>query len=119
MSAIGRVVDRPVIGFFAMAYGLAWGIWLLEIALARSAGLSTVDFVAAIEGGEFELVGGSKVPAWLLYLITRIQDFSFSIAGLVMIMLRGSGARRIDGANPCDQSSCRLPGLLAVPGGDG
>ena len=86
MSAISRVVDRPVIGFFALAYGLAWGIWLLEVALARNAGLSTADFVAAIEDGEFELVSGTDAPAWLLYLMTRIQDFSFSIAGLVMIV---------------------------------
>ncbi|MGI9612854.1 MAG: CPBP family intramembrane glutamic endopeptidase [Acidimicrobiales bacterium] len=86
MRAVSRVVDRPVIGFFALAYGLAWGIWLLEVALARNSGLSTADFVAAIEDGQFELVGGSDVPTWLLYLMTRIQDFSFSIAGLVMIV---------------------------------
>lgn len=82
--------DRPIIGFFVIAYGLAWGIWLLTIGLADRAGMETIDFLRAVEDGDFDAVT-SDVPDWLLYLITRVQDFSFTIAGLIMITIT-SGA---------------------------
>ncbi|MGI9595057.1 MAG: CPBP family glutamic-type intramembrane protease [Acidimicrobiales bacterium] len=83
---VGRAPDRPLIGFFAIAYGLAWGIWLIEVSLARATGLSTTDFVAAVEDGDFDTAGQTGATGWLLYLTTRVQDFSFTIAGLAMIV---------------------------------
>lgn len=32
-------LDWAIVAFFAIAYGLAWGIWLLTIPLAASAGM--------------------------------------------------------------------------------
>lgn len=89
MAAQARVksstgIDRALIVFFAIAYALAWGIWLLIAGLADNAGMNTADFGEAIENGNFDLAT-SDVPHWLLYLLTRIQDFSFTIAGLIMI----------------------------------
>ena len=77
-------IDRPLVAFFVLAYALAWGIWVLMIGLADNAGMGTSDFAEAIENGNFDLVN-SDVPSWLLYFITRVQDFSFTIAGLIMI----------------------------------
>jgi membrane protease YdiL (CAAX protease family) len=92
-------MDRPVLAFFAIAYALAWGIWILLAGLADNAGMETAEFGEAIENGDFDSVI-SDVPDWVLYLLTRIQDFSFTIAGLIMIAattgiagLRQLGAR--------------------------
>lgn len=52
--------------------------------LANNAGMDTAAFGETIENGNFDLIA-SDTPNWLLYLLTRIQDFSFTIAGLVMI----------------------------------
>ena len=77
-------LDWAVVAFFAIAYGLAWGIWFLTMPLAARAGMDTLDFLRAIDDGDFGAVT-SDVPNWVLYLMTRVQDFSFTIAGLIMI----------------------------------
>ncbi len=79
--------DLSVAAFFAIAYLLAWGIWAALSWFAGDAGMDAVTFVAAIEDGNFDV--GGDTPGWLLYLLTRILDFSFTIAGLIMIGLTG------------------------------
>lgn len=81
-------VDRPLVAFFGIAFILGWGVWFLLGQLAGAAGMEPVDFVDAIESGRFEVVE-SPVPDWLLYVLTRVLDFSFTIAGLVMIAVTG------------------------------
>lgn len=77
-------VVGSVVAFFVLACVLAWGLWAVLAGLADSAGMETSDFVAQIESGDFDAVGGSA-PGWVLYLLTRGIDFSLTIAGLVMI----------------------------------
>jgi len=77
-------LDRPIIAFFALAYAIAWGLWLIVDRVAQEAGIATDLFLRMIEEQRFEGVEPA-LPGWLLYLISRIQDFSFSIAGVTMI----------------------------------
>lgn len=88
--------DGPLVAFFVIAYGLAWGIWLLEMRLAAAAGMDNGDFLRAVEDGDFAAIT-SGPPSWLLYLITRVQDYSFTIAGVVMISITAGadGWRRL------------------------
>lgn len=69
-------------------------------AIAKSAGLS--DWITLSRMAEAFEFGNAQlpVPGWLVYVITRIQDFAFSIAGVIMIAylygregLRTLGAR--------------------------
>ncbi len=76
--------DGALVAFISIAYGLAWGIWLLTTRLAEGAGMATEDFLRAIEDGQFSAIE-SDTPPLALYLITRVQDFSFTIAGLIVI----------------------------------
>lgn len=73
-----------VIGFFALAALLAWTVWFGLGSVASDTGLTTGDLVGHIEAGRFERVADAG-PGWLLYLATRLMDFSFTIAGLTMI----------------------------------
>ncbi len=70
-----------VVWFFVGAYVLAWGVWGLLWAIA---GENPTDLIGAIEAGQFDQVDAS-LPAWVLYLLTRLIDFSFSIVGVVAI----------------------------------
>lgn len=78
-SAVGSVI-----AFFALACGLAWGLWAVLAGIADSVGMATGDFVGQIESGDFN-VAGNSTPGWILYLLTRGVDFSLTIAGVVMI----------------------------------
>lgn len=79
-------VDWPVVCFFLLAYVLAWGVQWLIIAIAGRSGLDTSVLQNAAENLNFEpLRDKLTVSPWLVYGLTRIQDFAFSIAGLVMI----------------------------------
>lgn len=82
---------RSVVVFFAMAYVLAWSVWFGLGALAGGTGLTTGDLVGHVEAGRFDRVADIG-PGWLLYPLTRIMDFSFTIAGLVMIIITGGRA---------------------------
>ncbi|MGI9611519.1 MAG: CPBP family intramembrane glutamic endopeptidase [Acidimicrobiales bacterium] len=86
-----RGLDWAVVWFFVIAYALAWGIWGLETLLADNVGMATGDFINAIEDGNFDTIT-SGTPSWLLYLMTRVQDFSFTIAGLIMISVTAGAA---------------------------
>jgi len=80
-----RRVDWPLISFFALAYVIAWGTFGIIALIARQAGLDSAQSLMAM--GEAYQFGGVSlgVPYWLVYLLTRLADFSFSIAGVVMI----------------------------------
>jgi len=93
--------DRPaglgsVALFFALAYALAWSVWLALGSLASDAGMATIDLVAEVEAGRFDSVAGAG-PSWMLYGLTRLVDFSFSIVGLVMVAATAgrAGLRRL------------------------
>lgn len=86
MAAINNVRDWPLIIFFALAYVIAWGCVPLLSLLAAGAGVEDwTEFSDMIESWSYEGVEPT-VPKWLLYTITRIQDFSFSLAGVVLIL---------------------------------
>ena len=79
-----RGLDGPLVAFFAIAFALAWGLWLVVAWAADQAGIATNDLLRLVEERRLEGVD-TALPAWLLYGITRVIDFSFSIAGLIMI----------------------------------
>lgn len=90
------MIPRPVVLFFALAYAIAWGLWLVLGWAAGESGVAADDFVRMVEAQRFE---GTEpaLPGWLLYLISRLIDFSFSISGVVVIGLTAgiAGLRRL------------------------
>lgn len=92
-----RRTDWPTMTFFALAYLLAWGMIPLLSAIARQSGVA--DWMTLSQMGEVLEFGtvDLSVPGWVVYLITRVQDFAFSIAGVIMIAyLHGrSGLREL------------------------
>ncbi|HSO70613.1 MAG TPA: CPBP family intramembrane glutamic endopeptidase [Arachnia sp.] len=94
----GRVLDRPLVAFFAIAYALAWGLWLVVAWVAGQSGIGTDHLLRLVEERRLEGVD-TALPGWLLYAITRVIDFSFSIAGLIMIGITAgkAGFRELGG----------------------
>lgn len=92
-----RRLDWPLIAFLGLAYSLAWGMIPLLAAIARQAGLP--DWTALSARAEVLDFAGLALPVsgWVVYLLTRVQDFAFSIAGVIMIVyLHGrSGLREL------------------------
>lgn len=78
-------LDRPTLAFFALAYGLAWGAFgLVALVATQTGGIGAGELFARIE--VLDLAGlDLPIPGIALYAVTRIADFSFSIAGVVMI----------------------------------
>ena len=79
-------IDWPVIAFFAIAYLIAWGLLPVFNAVADSVGVADgITLMGMTEAGELTAVTHQlPVPPWFLYLLTRIQDFAFTIAGLIV-----------------------------------
>ena len=79
--------DWPLASFFALAYAIAWSTFPVMAYFARQAGVAdAVTLMGLAEAMDFESIEGSlPVPSWALYLTTRIADFSFTIAGLVVV----------------------------------
>lgn len=85
ISASERTIDWPVILFFILAYAIAWGAFGIVGLIARQSGLDSAQSLMAM-GEAFQFEGAAlSVPQWLVYLLTRLADFAFSIAGVVMI----------------------------------
>jgi hypothetical protein len=86
-SAVIRTLglDWPVILFFVLSYAVAWGAFAILGLIARQSGIEGAQTLLAMAEsfrfGEFVL----SVPAWLIYLLTRVEDFAFSIAGVASI----------------------------------
>ena len=80
-------LDWPLITFFLLAYLIAWGLIPVLAGIARQSGVD--DWITLSQMAEtlnFTDVT-LAVPGWLVYLITRLQDFAFSIAGVVLIVV--------------------------------
>lgn len=80
-------IDWPIIAFFVLAYVIAWGAFAFIALIARQSGLeSAATLMAMAEAYQFEGANLSA-PGWLLYMVTRMADFAFSIAGVIMIAI--------------------------------
>lgn len=84
---ISRRIDWPLAAFWVLAYAIAWGVFALLGLIARQSGVDGA--LALLQMGEaYDFTGVSlSVPGWMVYLLTRLADFAFSIAGVVMIVL--------------------------------
>jgi len=77
--------DWPVITFFALAYFIGWAPMPILAWIANDAGIeSWITLSQLAESWSFDNQQ-LAVPYWLVYVITRIQDFAFSISGLILI----------------------------------
>jgi membrane protease YdiL (CAAX protease family) len=80
-------IDIPLIIFFLIAYLIGWGLIPVLSYIAQNSGLdhwqSLSQMAEALNFEDVEL----SVAGWVVYLITRFQDFSFSIAGIIMIVV--------------------------------
>lgn len=85
-STSGSRIDWPVVAFFAIAYGIAWALILVFNVIAGASGVEDgLTLMEMTESLDLEPVAGQlTVPGWFLYLLTRVQDFSFTIAGLIV-----------------------------------
>lgn len=85
-SEKGSRIDWPVLAFFALAYLIAWGLILVFNWAASAAGVEDgITLMTMAESLELGAVADQlPVPGWFLYLLTRVQDFAFTIAGLIM-----------------------------------
>jgi membrane protease YdiL (CAAX protease family) len=80
-------LDWPMIAFFAISYLIAWGLMPVLSSIAQKSGLD--DWIVLSQMAESLNFGDTDLaaPGWLIYFITRLQDFSFSIAGVIMIIV--------------------------------
>lgn len=88
-------LDWPLIGFFILAYAIAWGALAILGVIARQSGIDSA--LALLEMGETLQFGGAALsaPRWLVYLLTRLADFAFSISGVIVIAVTaGRGGLR-------------------------
>ena len=78
-------LDWPLIGFFVLAYAIAWGSLAILGVIARQSGIEGA--LALLEMGETLQFGDATLsaPRWLIYLLTRLADFAFSISGVIVI----------------------------------
>lgn len=78
-------LDWAVVSFFLLAYAIAWGAFGIIGLIARQSGVADAQTLLAMaEAYQFENAA-LTVPTWLVYLLTRLADFAFTIAGIVMI----------------------------------
>jgi membrane protease YdiL (CAAX protease family) len=77
--------DWPLVLFFVLAYAIAWGIFGLMGLIAQRSGVDSAQALMRM-GESLQFEGASLiVPEWAAYLLTRLADFAFSIAGVFMI----------------------------------
>jgi uncharacterized protein len=79
-----RRPDLPLILFFVLAYALAWAPIALLAAIAAGRGLpdwQTLHDLA--ENYDFQRAG------WAAYALTRVQDFAFTLSGIVFTVATG------------------------------
>lgn len=90
-TARQSLLPGSVIGFFVLAYAIAWSLWLVLAWAAGQAGVETDAFIRMVESQQFSGVEPA-LPGWLLYVISRVIDFAFSIAGVVVIAFTAGAA---------------------------
>lgn len=84
-SSTTRTVDWPLVLFFVLAYALAWGAFGLIGLIARQSGVDSAQALMAL-GDSFQFEGVNlSVSPWVVYGLTRLADFAFSISGVIMI----------------------------------
>lgn len=77
--------------FLGISFGLAWGVLVIMQVLASRSGLENgLVLFSMSETKQFSGVD-LPLPGWVLYGLTRIADFSFSIAGIVMVLVLEGG----------------------------
>ena len=88
-NAQTRRIDWPLIAFFCLAYGIAWGMIPLLGTIARQSGLPVGQTLPAWQAlsrmGEAWDFGNTDLvaPGWVVYGITRVHDFgSLHISGV-------------------------------------
>ncbi len=87
-----RRIDWPMILFFALAYAIAWGAYGLVALIARQSSVSSAQTLMAM-GDSFHLDNMRlSVSPWMVYLLTRLADFAFSIAGITLIAVTAGRA---------------------------
>lgn len=80
-------LDRELVAFFALAFALAWGVYgILGVIGWASGGVTATELLTRGELLDFEGVD-LVVPGLLVFALTRVADFSFSIAGVVLIWM--------------------------------
>lgn len=90
--------DWSLLAFFALAYLIAWSLVPVLDNIAETSGLTPSALLDAVENGRWvEVASQLTVPTWLVFLLTRIQDFAFTIAGIIVALaFEGrAGLRRI------------------------
>jgi membrane protease YdiL (CAAX protease family) len=87
-----RPLDWPIILFFVLAYAIAWGAFGIVGLIARQSEVADAQTLLAM-GEAFQFEGVTlSVPQWVVYLLTRLADFAFSIAGVVVIAITAGRA---------------------------
>ena len=76
--------DKPMTMFWVLAYAVVWLVLGVFKLLGDQVSVGALDLLAMAENLDFGSIV-PPLPAWLMYLLSRIADFSFSIAGLVTI----------------------------------
>ena len=91
-TASKRRIDQPMILFFVLAYAIAWGTYGLVALIARQSGVDSAQTLMAM--GDSSQFAGTRlsVSPWIVYLLTRLGDFAFSIAGITMITVTAGRA---------------------------
>jgi membrane protease YdiL (CAAX protease family) len=85
-------MDWHLIFFFVLAYAIAWGVFGILGILANQAGVENAQTLLRMgESWQFDGVQVG-VPHWFIYLLTRLADFAFSIAGIFMITITAGQA---------------------------
>jgi len=76
--------DRSMIIFWILAYVIVWAVLGIFRLLGDQVSIGALDLLGMAENHDY----GSVIPPlapWLMYFLSRIADFSFSIAGLLTI----------------------------------
>jgi len=82
-----KPIDWTIIAFFVLAYAIAWGAFGIIALIAQQSDIDSPQTLMTMgETWQFDAVSVSA-PHWVIYLLTRLADFAFSIAGIIMIML--------------------------------
>lgn len=87
---------RDIAAFFAIGFALAWTTWFVLARVADTVGIDTATLVGMVEAGELGDTS-TPLPGWALYGLTRVVEFAFSIAGVVMVAVTTgrAGLRRL------------------------
>ncbi|MBL4571703.1 MAG: CPBP family intramembrane metalloprotease [Gammaproteobacteria bacterium] len=78
-------MDKPLASFFLLAYALGWLPILLLSGIANAAGIESWLVLSSMAETWSWAGVDPGVPRGLVYFITRVQDFAFSISGVIIV----------------------------------